>query len=29
LLKKRGGDIVLVRSTTGEGTEFMVYFEVL
>ncbi|MCK5595921.1 MAG: sensor histidine kinase, partial [Candidatus Eisenbacteria sp.] len=29
LLKKRGGDIVLVRSTTGEGTEFMVHFEIV
>jgi C4-dicarboxylate-specific signal transduction histidine kinase len=29
LLKKRGGDIVLVRSATGEGTEFVVHFEVV
>ena len=29
LLKKRGGDIVLVRSTVGEGTEFAVRFEVV
>ncbi|MCK4510260.1 ATP-binding protein, partial [bacterium] len=28
LLKKRGGDIVLVRSTPGEGTEFVVHFQV-